>query len=174
MKALRRSERPGEGLQVGLLTSVGSTLRTASDSEPLATLGAAARKHGASGTSGHARAEAMSTGAVNLARLVSALHDSESLGAKTALKQAHGGSKEGRQGYAADLPVSSSAVSGRESLGSRRGDSRPVDNPRRMGIDSPPARVDRRGKNSFSILLLSTTRESGGAKPCRVRYGIAV
>jgi hypothetical protein len=48
------------------------------------------------------------TGTMDFAGVISALH-TESRGAKIALKQAHGGVKEGRQGYAASLGVSSSA-----------------------------------------------------------------
>lgn len=45
-----------------------------------------------SGTGGHARTEAMGAFTVKVARLIGALH-AESRSAKTALKQAHGGSK---------------------------------------------------------------------------------
>jgi hypothetical protein len=47
---------------------------------------------------------------MNFAGLVSALH-AETRETKIALKQAHGGSIEGRQGYAATLGVSSTLQS---------------------------------------------------------------
>src|SRR5687768_11195320 len=60
---------------------------------------------------------------------------------KVALKQAHGGRKEGRQGYAAPPAVSSANTRDRSLGESERSLAGAVDNPLSNGIDSASFRV---------------------------------
>ena len=64
-----------------------------SDSETLATLGAATGQHLTASASGHARTEAVGALTVNFARLISTLHGG--LKGKGALKQVHAGARRG-------------------------------------------------------------------------------
>lgn len=79
--------------------------RSGSDSQTLATLRAAPGENQTTCSGGHAGAKAVSALTVQIARLVGTLHAGSRR--KFALKQAHGGRKEGRQGYAAPSAVSS-------------------------------------------------------------------
>src|SRR5690606_23588699 len=102
-----------------------------SNGQALTPLGAAPSQHLAAGTRGHARTEPVSARAMQVAGLVSELHDfrpAENL----ALKQAQGAAKEGRQAEAPRPRVSSEALV-RTGVGGkfrsvRRGPP-PVDNP---------------------------------------------
>jgi hypothetical protein len=89
----------------------GAPVRTrGSDSQTLATLRAAPGENQTTCSGGHAGAKAVSALTVQIARLVGSLHAGsrqENWLGKIALKQAHGGRKEGRQGYAAPSAVSS-------------------------------------------------------------------
>ena len=73
-ETLRRSERPGESLQVRQRTSARRRRAQRSDSETLATLRAATGKHLTAGAGGHARTKAVSALTMNFAGLISALH----------------------------------------------------------------------------------------------------
>lgn len=78
VKTLRRGERAGDCLQVGVLAVVlavasGASWRT-SDSEPFTALRTTASQHPTSGSGRHARAETVGAGTMNVAGVVSALH----------------------------------------------------------------------------------------------------
>jgi hypothetical protein len=73
--------------------------RSRSDRQTLATFRAAPGENQTTGSGRHAGAKAVNALTVQIARLIGSLHAGSA--GKFALKQAHGGRKEGRQGYAA-------------------------------------------------------------------------
>ena len=143
-----------------------------SNGQALTPLGAAPSQNLAAGTRGHARTEPVSARAMQVAGLISALHDF-SPAAKLALKQAHGAPKEGRQAYAPSPRVSSEALVrtgvGGKFRSARRG-SPPVDNPAGLRLDSRLSRVTwgsaDRGRR------LPTWLDASGRRPTRGRCGI--
>jgi hypothetical protein len=90
VEALSRSKGAGERCQIraSARCATATSSQKPLDGQPLATLGSASGKHQSTGAGCHASTEAVGTGAVDLAGLVSALH-AQSRYAKLAKKQAH-------------------------------------------------------------------------------------
>jgi hypothetical protein len=147
-QALCRLERPRESWQVRVSNARAGAAR--SDGEALAALRATTRQNLATGASGHARAKAVSALTMYFARLVCTLHAGSRR--KSALKQAHGGLKRRAARVRSNprgvkQPVEDSRARRCAPL-TEKSRSGPVDNPRRIGIDSPSSRVDLAQKNS--------------------------
>ncbi len=139
------------------------------NSQALAPLGATSCKHQATGARGHASAKTVSTGAVNLAGLVCALHD-RSRYSKVTLKQAHA-----LDGRAARVRRGPSTV---KLYGNGKCPHEPpigaVDNLAGEGIDSRPSCADLRRIIFLPIHHTEVSFGELGTKQCRVRYGNAV
>src|SRR5262245_38703287 len=151
--------------------------------QALAPLRAAASEHLTSGARGHSCTKPVRALTMQFARLVSTLH-AGSRREKCAKTSTWWGKKKGGKGTQQSWGCQAWSDQFRRSLScpaerfptARRHphdvlprrlhrSSRPVDNPRRIGIDSPALASSR--ASNFSLL-------HQGTKPCRVRYGGAV